>query len=104
MQLSPKLYLILSEAIQSSFLFLKNFSLYVKINPIKAGIAMFNIQSSELAENTITPKDEFMSLIINHFSKTNILTEPLTAISVIVIKGTIIIRRYVSEIGIMALK
>ncbi len=69
-----------------------------------AGIAMLKIHNKELAENTIIPKDEFILFIISHFSKIKILTEPLTAISIIVINGTIIISKYVNEIGIIALK
>ena len=65
---------------------------------------MLKIHNSELAENTIIPNDEFMSFIISQFSNTIMLTEPLTAISVIVMNGTIIINKYVNEIGIMALK
>ena len=69
-----------------------------------AGIAILKIHNSELAENTIALKDELIPFIISHFSNIIILMEPLTAISVIVMNGTIIIMRYVNEIGIMAFK
>ena len=65
---------------------------------------MLKIHNKELAENTIIPYSELILLSINHFSNTKILTEPLTAISVIVINGIIIINIYVAEIGIIALK
>lgn len=69
-----------------------------------AGMAMLKIHNNELAENTIALKDELIPLIISHFSNIIILIEPLTAISVMVIKGTTIIMRYVNEIGIIVLK
>ena len=65
---------------------------------------MLKIHNNELAENTIIPYELLILLIINHFSKTKMLTDPLTAISVIVINGIIIINIYVAEIGIIALK
>ena len=67
-------------------------------------MAILKIHNSELAENTIALNDVFIPFIISHFSNIIILIEPLTAISVIVIKGTTIIMRYVIEIGIIALK
>lgn len=69
-----------------------------------AGMAMLKIHNKELAENTIALNDELIPFIINHFSNIIMLIDPLTAISVIVIKGTTIIARYVKEIGIIALK
>lgn len=65
---------------------------------------MFKIHNNELAENTIIKFESLILLIINHFSKTKMLTDPLTAISVIVINGITIINIYVNEIGIIALK
>ena len=65
---------------------------------------MLKIHNKELAENTIIPYSELILLSISHFSKTKILTEPLTAISVMVIKGITIINKYVNEIGIIASK
>lgn len=78
--------------------------MYVNNNPITAGKAMLIIHNNELAENTIDANVVFILFIISHFSKIKMLTEPLTAISVIVIKGITIIIRYVIEIGIMALR
>ena len=65
---------------------------------------MLKIHNNELAENTIIKYESLILLIINHFSKTKMLTDPLTAISVIVINGITIINIYVNEIGIIALK
>lgn len=65
---------------------------------------MFKIHSSELAENTIMLYEELIPLSIIHFSKIRMLTEPLTAISVMVMNGIIIMAIYVNEMGIMALK
>ena len=65
---------------------------------------MLKIHNNELAENIIALNDEFIPFIISHFSNIIILIDPLTAISVMVIKGTIIIMRYVNEIGIIAFK
>lgn len=65
---------------------------------------MFKIHNNELAENTINPNELFIPLIMNHFSNTKILTDPLIAISVIVINGTIVINKYVNDIGIIAFK
>ena len=45
---------------------------------------MLKIHNKELAENTIIPYSELILLSISHFSNIKILTEPLTAISVIV--------------------
>ena len=96
------LYITIFEVLQDSFLFLKKFKRCVKNNPITAGTAILKIQSNELAEKTITPNELLISFISIHFSKITILTEPLTAISVIVINGIIIIDKYVNEIGIIA--
>ena len=52
---------------------------------------MLKIHNNELAENTIIKYESLILLIINHFSKTKMLTDPLTAISVIVINGITII-------------
>ena len=58
---------------------------------------MFKIHNNELAENTKIPYELLILLIINHFSKTKILTGPLTAISVMVMNGIIIIKIYVND-------
>lgn len=62
---------------------------------------MFIIHNNELAEKTIDANDVFISFIISHFSKIKMLTEPLTAISVMVMNGMTIIIRYVKDIGII---
>lgn len=57
-----------------------------------------------LAENAIMLYVVLMPRISNHLSKTMIQTEPLTAISIMEMNGTIIMARYVNDTGIMMLK
>ena len=81
-----------------------NFNFLMKNSPIIAGIARLYSQSIVLAENTIIVNDELMPCILSHASKTQMHTEPRTAISVIVINGMTVIKRYVSMMGTMASK
>lgn len=76
----------------------------MKNSPIIAGIARLYSQSMVLAENTIIVKDVLIPCMLSHASKTQMQTEPRTAISVIVINGMTVIKRYVSMMGIIASK
>ncbi len=76
----------------------------MKNSPTTAGIARLYSHKIVLAEKTIMLHELLIALIANHFSKTTMQTEPLTAISVIVMKGMTVIKRYVTIIGIMELK
>lgn len=69
-----------------------------------AGMAMLMNQSKVLAEKAIMLYEVLMLSISNHLSKTMIQTEPLTAISIMVMKGTTIMARYVIDTGIIMLK
>ena len=99
--LLQELYLTIFVIIQDSY-FLKNFRRYVNNSPIIAGKAMLKIHNKELAEKTIALREILILFIDNHFSNIIILTDPLTAISVMVMKGIIIITKYVMDIGIIA--
>lgn len=81
-----------------------NFSFLMKNNPIIAGIARLYSQSMVLAEKTIIVNDVLMPFMPSHASKTEMQTPPRTAISVIVIYGITVIKRYVIIIGIIASK
>ncbi len=69
-----------------------------------AGMAMLMTQSKVLAEKAIILYEVLIPSISNHLSKTIIQTEPLTAISIMVMNGTIIMARYVIDTGIIMLR
>ena len=65
----------------------------MKNSPIIAGIARLYSHSMVLAEKTIMENEVLMPCMLSHVSKTQMQTEPRTAISVIVINGITVIKR-----------
>ena len=69
-----------------------------------AGTARLYSHKIVLAEKTIILLEFAIALIVNHLSKTTTHIGPLTAISVTVMKGIIVMMKYVIIIGISVLK
>lgn len=65
----------------------------MKNKPITAGIARLKIHNKVLAEKTIILYEVLTFSKLSQYSKTYTQTEPRTAISVMVIKGIIVMTR-----------